>query len=80
MLRNSKCGIKYIYRGHEIDDLDTIRVVMYTPSMETVIEQTANERELIDKAGGDPNSAANEMVIFSNSTKSMFDISAAFKA
>ena len=65
-LRNSKYGIKCIYRGHEVADPDTIHVVMYTPSMEVVMQHMENEKELIDKAGGDPNPAANEMVICSD--------------
>ena len=32
-LRNKKYGIKTIYRGHELEDSNTIHVVMYTPSM-----------------------------------------------
>ena len=65
-LHKSKYGIKCIYRGHEIDDPDTIHVVMYTPSMEAVMEHMENDKELIDKAGGDPNPAANEMIICSD--------------
>ena len=47
--------------------------------MEAVIGHTANEKELIDKAGGDPNPAVNEMVICSNNIRAMFNIRAAFK-
>ena len=62
-LRNSNYGIKYIYRGHEIDDPVTIHVVVYTPSMAAITEYMENDRGAIDTVGGDPNPAANEMVI-----------------
>ena len=31
-MRNSKYGIKCLYRGYQMDDPDTIHVVLYTPS------------------------------------------------
>ena len=51
-LRNSKYGIKIIYRGHDVSDPDTIHAVMYTPSMEVIQEHMKNKVELIAVAGG----------------------------
>ena len=51
-MRNSKYGIKTIYRGHELEDESTIHVVMHTPSMEVLQEHMKNEAELIASAGG----------------------------
>ena len=65
-MRNSKYGIKCLYRGHEIDDPDTIHVVMFTPSMETIQQHMENDADLITEAGGDPSPEANEMVICSD--------------
>ena len=65
-MRNSRYGIKCLYRGHEIDDPDTIHVVLFTPSIETVQQHMHNDAELIVQAGGDPTPEANEMVICSD--------------
>ena len=65
-MRNSRYGIKCLYRGHEIDDPDTIHVVLFTPSIETIQQHMQNDAELIAQAGGDPTPEANEMVICSD--------------
>ena len=65
-MRNTRYGIKCLYRGHEIDDPDTIHVVLFTPSIETVQQHMQNDAELIAQAGGDPTPEANEMVICSD--------------
>ena len=65
-MRNSRYGIKCLYRGHEIDDPDTIHVVLFTPSIETIKQHMQNDAELIARAGGDPTPEANEMVICSD--------------
>jgi hypothetical protein len=65
-MRNSTYGIKCLYRGHEMDDTDTIHVVMFTPSMETIQKHMETDAELIAQSGGDPNPDANEMVICSD--------------
>ena len=65
-MRNTRYGIKCLYRGHEIDDPDTIHVVLFTPSIETVQQHMHNDAELIVQAGGDPTPEANEMVICSD--------------
>ncbi len=52
-LRSTKYGIKTIYRGHNINDRDTIHVVMYTPSIDVLKEHMENEAELIASADGD---------------------------
>ena len=49
LMRNSKYGIKCLYRRHEIDDPDTIHVVMFTPSMETIQEHMKNDADLLQK-------------------------------
>ena len=58
-LRESKYGIKTIYRGHELADESTIHVVLHTPSMEALQEHMQNESEKIAEAGGDPSPDAN---------------------
>ena len=65
-MRNTRYGIKCLYRGHEIDDPDTIHVVLFTPSIETIQQHMQNDAELIAQAGGDPTPEANEMVICSD--------------
>ena len=65
-LRESKYGIKTIYRGHELDDDSTIHVVMHTPSMEALQEHMQNEAEVIVEAGGDPSPEANIISICSD--------------
>ena len=65
-MRNSRDGIKCLYRDHEIDDPDTIHVVLFTPSIETIQQHMQNDAELIAQAGGDPTPEANEMVICSD--------------
>ena len=65
-MRNSKYRIKCLYRGYQMDDPDTIHVVLYTPSMEIIQQHMENDAELIAQAGGDPSPEANEMVICSD--------------
>ena len=71
-LRNSKYKIKTIYRGHELEDPNTIHVVMYTPSMEVLQQHMENEAKLIETAGGDPNPEANVIVLCSDWSKLKF--------
>ena len=65
-LRNTKYGIKTIYRGHELEDSNTIHVVMHTPSMDVLQQHMENEAELITKAGGDPSPEANVITLCSD--------------
>ena len=65
-LRNSKYGIKTIYRGHEMEDESTIHVVMSTPSMEVLQKHMENEAELIASAGGDTDPETMSMSIASD--------------
>ena len=65
-LRNSKYGIKTIYRGHEMEDESTIHVVMNTPSMEVLQEHMENEAELIASAGGSTNPEDNVITLCSD--------------
>ena len=60
-LRNSKYGIKTVYRGHELEDPNTIHVVMFTPNMDVLQQHMENEAELIADAGGDPSPEANHI-------------------
>ena len=43
-LRNDKYGIKTIYRGQDVNDKDTIHVVMYTPNMDVIQEHMEMKR------------------------------------
>ena len=65
-LRNSKYGIKTLYRGHDLEDPDTIHVVMNTPSMEALQAHMEAEAELIEAAGGDPDPAATQITVCSD--------------
>ena len=65
-LRNSKYGIKTIYRGHEMEDESTIHVVMSTPSMEVLQKHMENEAELIANAGGSTNPEDNIITLCSD--------------
>ena len=65
-LRDTKYGIKTIYRGHELEDSNTIHVVMYTPSMDVLQQHMENEAELIAEAGGDPNPESNVITLCSD--------------
>lgn len=65
-LRNSKYGIKTIYRGHEIENSNIIHVVMYTPNMDVLHQHMENESDLIAEAGGDPSPEANIITICSD--------------
>ncbi len=65
-LRNSKYGIKTIYRGQDLNEPDTIHVVMQTPTMEAVQKHMKNDAELISEAGGDPSPEANSMSMASD--------------
>ena len=65
-LRNSKYGIKTVYRGHELEDPNTIHVVMFTPNMDVLQEHMKNEADLIADAGGDPSPEANHITMCSD--------------
>ena len=65
-LRNSKYGIKTIYRGHELEDESTIHVVMHTPSMEALQQHMENEAEMIASAGGSTKPEDNTMTLCSD--------------
>ena len=65
-LRNSKYGIKTVYRGHELEDPNTIHVVMFTPNMDVLQQHMENEADLIADAGGDPNPEANHITMCSD--------------
>ena len=65
-LRNSKYGIKTVYRGHELEDPNTIHVVMFTPNMDVLQQHMENEADLIADAGGDPSPAANHITMCSD--------------
>ena len=65
-LRNSKYGIKTIYRGHEMEYESTIHVVMSTPSMEVLQKHMENEAELISTAGGSTNPEDNIITLCSD--------------
>ena len=64
-LRSTKYGIKKIYRGHDINDSDTIHVLMYTPNMDVIQEQMENQAVLIASAGGDTNPRTMSMSVAS---------------
>ena len=65
-LRNSKYGIKTVYRGHELEDPNTIHVVMVTPNMDVLQQHMENEADLIADAGGDPSPEANHITMCSD--------------
>ena len=65
-LRSTNYGIKTIYRGHDINDRDTIHVVMYTPNMEVIQNHMENEAELIASAGGDTDPSTMSMSVASD--------------
>ena len=65
-LRNSKYGIKTVYRGHELEDPNTIHVVMFTPNMDVLQQHMENEADLIADAGGDPSPEANHIKMCSD--------------
>ena len=65
-LRNSKYGIKTIYRGHEIENSNIIHVVMYSPNMDVLQQHMENEADLIADAGGDPSPEANHITMCSD--------------
>ena len=65
-LRNSKYGIKTVYRGHELEDPNTIHVVMFTPNMDVLQQHMENEADLIADAGGDPSPEANHITMCSD--------------
>ena len=65
-LRNSKYGIKTVYRGHELADPNTIHVVMFTPNMDVLQQHMENEADLIADAGGDPSPEANHITMCSD--------------
>ncbi len=65
-LRSTKYGIKTIYRGHDINDRDTIHVVMYTPNMDVIQDHMENEAELIASAGGDTDPSTMSMSVASD--------------
>ena len=65
-LRSNKYGIKTIYRGQDLNEADTIHVVMHTPTMEAMQTHMENDAELISEAGGDPSQEANSMSMASD--------------
>ena len=65
-LRNSRYGIKTVYRGHELEDPNTIHVVMFTPNMDVLQQHMENEADLIADAGGDPSPEANHITMCSD--------------
>ena len=65
-LRNSKYGIKTVYRGHELEDPNTIHVVMFTPNMDVLQQHMENEADPIADAGGDPSPEANHITMCSD--------------
>ena len=65
-LRNSKYGIRTVYRGHELEDPNTIHVVMFTPNMDVLQQHMENEADLIADAGGDPSPEANHITMCSD--------------
>ena len=65
-LRNDKYGINTIYRGQDLNEPDTIHVVMHTPTMEAIQTHMENDAELISEAGGDPSPGANSMSMASD--------------
>ena len=65
-LRNSKYGIKTVYRGHELEDPNTIHVVMFTLNMDVLQQHMENEADLIADAGGDPSPEANHITMCSD--------------
>ena len=65
-LRSTKYGIKTIYRGHELEDSNTINVVIYNPSMDVLQQHMENEAEFIAEAGGDPSPEANVITLCSD--------------
>ena len=62
-LRNSKSGIRTIYRGYEMEDESIIHVVMNTPRMEVLNQNIGNEAELIASAGGRANPEDNTITL-----------------
>ena len=65
-LRSSKYGIKTIYRGQDVNDRDTLNVVMYTPSMEVIQQHMENKAEVIASAGGESDPERMSMSIASD--------------
>jgi hypothetical protein len=64
--RKTKYGITTIYRGQDMNDSDTIHIVMHTPSMEAIEAHIVIDADLIAEAGGDPSPEANSMFISSD--------------
>ena len=52
-LRNTKNGIKYLYRGHKLDNPNTINLVSNTSSIDITQQCIADDAELIKQAGND---------------------------
>ncbi len=44
-------GFKDIYRGHLMDDANTVQAVIYTPSMETLDQFMKDEAEAMSESG-----------------------------
>ena len=53
--RETNYGIKTVFRGQDLNESDTIHVVMFTPSMEALQGHMEADAEIIARAGGDPN-------------------------
>ena len=51
---------------YELENSNTIHVVMYTPSMEVLQKHMENEAELIAEAGGDTSPEANVITLCSD--------------
>ena len=64
--RDKDYGIRTLYRGQDLQDVDTIHVVMFAPSMEVLQRHMEDNAELIAEAGGDPDPDASTMSISSD--------------
>ena len=62
----SKYGIKTLYRGQQLDDPNTIHVVMNTPSMEALQSHMENDAHLMADAGADPSPDGTQMTMCSD--------------
>ncbi|MBC8552781.1 MAG: hypothetical protein ISR74_06930 [Candidatus Thioglobus sp.] len=56
--RENNYGIKTVYRGQDLNESDTIHVVMFTPTMEALQSHMEADADVIARAGGDPNPEA----------------------
>ncbi len=65
-LRVSQYGIKTLYRGHDLQEENTVHVVMNTPSMEALQQHMENDAALMADAGGDPSPEATTILVSSD--------------